>query len=129
MQALIQLSLATYRVRYRPWVRLVATFGVQGRENVPTLTPAQVRHVYEIRWAIQAVSRRLPAPPTCLMQALAAKALLGRQQIPATLYLGVAPQATSAALPINAHAWLRCGPHWVTGYQSRQAYQVLVWYG
>lgn len=126
--ALGQLLLAAWRVRYQPWGCLTAYLGAQNQETSVVLTPAQVAVVREVRWAIQAISRRLPYPPTCLMQALAAKALLAQQHIPATLYIGVAPQRV-AERPINAHAWLRCGPYWVTGQHEQQHYRPLVWYG
>lgn len=126
--ALGQLLLAAWRVKYQPWSRLAAHLGAQNQETALNLTPAQETVVREVRWAIQTISRRLPYPPTCLMQALAAKALLAQYHIPATLYIGVAPQQT-AERPINAHAWLRCGPHLVTGQHEQQRYRPLVWYG
>jgi hypothetical protein len=43
---------------------------------------------------------------------VAAKILLRRSGIASTLYLGAAFKARST---LEAHAWLRCGPLYVTG--------------
>lgn len=67
------------------------------REDVPDV----VAHVV---WAVQGVGRRLPGM-TCLVQALAANAMLSRRGVHARVRIGVRP-ATRPAAPLDAHAWL-----------------------
>ena len=59
-----------------------------------------------IRWAIGAAGRCLPWA-TCLVQALAADALLRRRGIGAEVRFGVRP-LSNGRLPIEGHAWVEC---------------------
>jgi hypothetical protein len=60
-----------------------------------------------VSWAIGALARRLPAM-TCLVQSLAAHALLRRAGCRAELRIGIQPRARGAAKPLEAHAWVEC---------------------
>jgi hypothetical protein len=66
-----------------------------------------------VSWAMGAVARRLPGRMTCLVQALAAHALLRRRGFHSTLRIGVAEH--EGAGEITAHAWLECGGEIVVG--------------
>lgn len=66
-----------------------------------------------IAWAIHRVSPYTPWESNCFPQALTAKLLLRRRGIPSTLYLGAAFKEDRSGM--EAHAWLRCGPMYVTG--------------
>jgi hypothetical protein len=59
-----------------------------------------------VRWAIAAVAARCP-PATCLIQALAADAMLRRRGLPCELRIGVRPRG-DGAVPVEAHAWVEC---------------------
>jgi hypothetical protein len=59
-----------------------------------------------VRWAITAVAARFPAA-TCLVQALAADAILRRRGLACELRIGVRVRGNSA-VPIESHAWLEC---------------------
>jgi hypothetical protein len=75
-----------------------------------------------VAWAIGAISRRAPWRCRCLEQALAAKVMLRVRGVPNTLYLGV---ARSADKQLEAHAWVRSGPFYVTGGNGRDRYAVV----
>jgi Uncharacterised nucleotidyltransferase/Transglutaminase-like superfamily len=60
--------------------------------------------VARVTWAVQGVGRRLPGM-TCLVQALAANAMLARRGVPARVRIGVRRSATPSAR-LDAHAWL-----------------------
>jgi len=62
--------------------------------------------VISVARAILTMSRHLPWESKCLVQAISGKMMLGRRQIPSTLYLGVAKEENG---DLNAHAWLRAG--------------------
>jgi hypothetical protein len=78
--------------------------------------------VTQVRCAVSAVSQRLPWTSQCLVQALAARRMLQRRQIPSTLYFGM---AKDAAGHLMAHAWLRSGSQLVTGAQGWQQFTVV----
>lgn len=93
--------------------RLARYFGphkVETPADVPAEHLAAARH---IAWAIRRVSPYTPWKSNCFPQALTAKILLRRRGIPSTLYLGAAFKEDKSGL--EAHAWLRCGPLYVTG--------------
>jgi len=63
---------------------------------------------------VVAVSRRLPLRTTCLVEAIAARAMLRRRGIDSTLRFGVR-SGTVGGRAIDAHAWLECGGRVVVG--------------
>jgi hypothetical protein len=62
----------------------------------------------EVRWAITRVAARFPSSPTCLVQALAADAMLRRRGLTSELRIGVRVRA-GRDRPFEAHAWVECG--------------------
>ena len=78
--------------------------------------------IQRIKWAIQAICRRVPGTRQCLVQGLAAKWMLQRRRIPSTLYFGVAKDPKGS---LKAHAWLRSGTQMVTGAEGRNQYAVI----
>lgn len=71
------------------------------RAGEPPLTT-----IGNVRWAITAVAARCPSA-TCLVQALAADAILRRRGLAPELHIGVRARA-ERAIPIEAHAWVEC---------------------
>jgi hypothetical protein len=59
-----------------------------------------------VRWAITATAARLPVAATCLVQALAADAMLRRKGLEPALFIGV--RIRDGAVPFEAHAWVEC---------------------
>jgi hypothetical protein len=53
---------------------------------------------------------------------MAAKAMLKWRGVPSTLYLGLAKNNETQ---LEAHAWLRCGEHVLTGYKGMGRYTVI----
>lgn len=93
--------------------RLARHFGPHKIETPADAPAAQLAAARRIAWAIHRVSPCTPWKSNCFPQALTAKILLRRRSIPSTLYLGAAFKADKTGL--EAHAWLRCGPLYVTG--------------
>ncbi len=58
----------------------------------------------------------------CLVESVAAKRMLQRRNIPATLYMGIAKNKFGKMM---AHAWLRSGNIWVAGGRNRHQYTVV----
>lgn len=67
----------------------------------------------DVRWAIDALNRTAGGRFTCLMQAMAGKAILNRHGVANTLILGAKLKRGEDGLDgdaMAAHAWLRAGP-------------------
>lgn len=62
----------------------------------------------------------------CLVKAIAAMKMLERRGIESTLYLGTAKDHNGKMV---AHAWLRSGPGYVTGYEEMRRFTVVAIFG
>ena len=60
--------------------------------------------VARIAWGVPAAARHLPFRGTCLIESLAAEAMLVRRGVPCVLRLGVRPPEPHGVL--HAHAWV-----------------------
>lgn len=73
-----------------------------------------------VSWAVRFAAGRLPVEAVCLPQAMAARAMLRRRGVAATLHLGVwRDHRAAAAIDPDAppaHAWLEAAGQRVTGY-------------
>lgn len=87
-----------------------------------TIAQAQAQVARRVSWAVRRASGLTPWPSVCLLQAITAKVLLRRRGIPSTLYLGATFDESKSLL---AHAWLRCGPLYVTGGPGHEHYGVV----
>lgn len=74
-----------------------------------------------IGWAVSAVSRHSPIPFVCFPQALAARAMLRRRGIPATLHYGVAMNDSK----VRAHVWLSALGTDVVGYVNKSDFKLI----
>lgn len=87
-----------------------------------------------VRWAIIAVSKRLPWTATCLEQAIAARKMLAKRRIPGTLQIGLEGHDPSDARAFEAHAWTTVGDvvvtdgQLITGETGHEQYSVLARY-
>ena len=61
-------------------------------------------HVGRIKWGVPAAARHLPFRSTCLVESLAAEAMLMRRGVPCALRLGVRSRESRGVL--DAHAWV-----------------------
>lgn len=105
---------------------LSSRLGICGQVAPDCLTRSQEQFVKEVTWAIAAVCRRTPSSPSCLLQALAAKSMISRRQIPSTLYFGVI--AFSESSGEVAHAWVRCGGRIVIGQSEATRFKPVAWF-
>ena len=69
--------------------------------------PANPSAVASVTWAVTTASARFP-PATCLIQALAAAAMLRRRGLTCQLRIGVRTRGNVGGAPIDAHAWVEC---------------------
>jgi hypothetical protein len=111
-QAFIFLGLARLAINTMKFETLVTRLGASGFETPAEAPLAHLDEARRIAWAVRSASRYTPWKSNCFPQAIAAKFLLRQRGIRTTLYLGAAFKARTE---LEAHAWLRCGPLYVTG--------------
>lgn len=121
-EALIYLALARVLVSRVPFGRFAHRLGQPDAPPVAHMPAAQQLQARRVGAAIRSISRHVPWHNTCLMQAIAAKAMLQRRRVSSTLYLGV---ARTNDQQLEAHAWLQCGPHVLTGGKGRHKFTVI----
>ncbi len=112
IEAYILLGMARLRINTITFHVIVKSLGTSGFETPAEETAEHLAEARRIAWAVQTASCYTPWKSNCFPQAIAAKTLLRRKDIPSTLYLGAAFKARTE---LEAHAWLRCGPLYVTG--------------
>ncbi|MFN3350504.1 lasso peptide biosynthesis B2 protein [Pseudorhodoplanes sp.] len=78
-----------------------------------------------VAWAVEHVARRRGMKAACLVQALAAHAMLRRRGIPSTLCLGVCGSGGSVA----AHAWIESQGRRLTGGADAATFTPLTAFG
>jgi hypothetical protein len=95
-------------------------------ERVPARTRfPRVESPVDTGRILDTVARRLPLSMTCLVQALAAKAMLRRRGHQATLHFGVR-NGRDVTRALDAHAWLLCDGHVVVGrFDDAEGYLTL----
>ena len=76
-----------------------------------------------VAWAVNAVARRLPVRTSCLVDAIAADAMLRRRGFASAFRVGV---RRPDRRPLDAHAWVECeGEVVVGGVDELAAYAIL----
>lgn len=97
-----------------------ARFGAVGLAAGGSGDLATIRRV---RLAMQRAVNNVPGSPNCLPQALAARWMLARRGIAASLFIG---SERDEAGESRFHAWLKVGEEWVTGLCDETRYSLLL---
>lgn len=118
MEAAATLAVARVWLMVSPFRVVAAHLGtpaLPGADVTGDLASDQLHAVREIRWAMRLASKRVPFRALCLQQAVAAKLMLGRRGIPATVTFGLAPHDDPHE-KLRAHAWVTSGRVGVSGF-------------
>lgn len=119
IKVLLGLVLARLAVIALPF-RMISPFLGRLMGKTPTwCTQEEKDRSQQVAEAIHKVSRYVPINCTCLTRAITGNMILGMEDIPNTLYLGVKRSMRSK---LTAHAWLRCGDVYLTGEQEKEEY-------
>jgi hypothetical protein len=121
-EVLVLLALARTAVLLLPFRWLAPILGKQGRAEPRPADPRSARWARRIGLVVHRASQNVPWTSKCLDQALAAKVLLARRGIAATVYFGVKNDEQGE---LAAHAWLRSGTIYVTGGGNHTSYTVI----
>jgi hypothetical protein len=118
-------ALAIMRLGLRlPFRTLSRAVGLHAGQAPDAGEPDNVEYAEHVGRAVRSVAAHTPWPSTCLVQALAAAAILRLRGVDSTLYLGVTNDA-AAPNGVAAHAWLRCGGLVLTGGAGREGFEVI----
>lgn len=122
LEALLWLGLARLALLTVPFKWIAPLLGDHMVETTQALGSHAEAHILRIGWDVRAVASRTPWESACLAQAIAANCMLQRRGISSTLYLGMAKGESEEW---QAHAWLRCGPHILTGGPGHSKFAVV----
>jgi len=119
LEAAASLAVAIVQVRWggRHLIRLLS-------EPAPAdqAVPAAARpDLALIAWSIDAVGRRLPRDPTCLMRAVAARAMLARRGVRCCIKIGISEDSQE----FRPHAWVEVGQRPLLGWLKDERFNVL----
>ena len=114
VKALFWVTISRLRIRFVSSNKLHNYLGEKGKSTPEDVefTSQERKH---IRWVMEKTARvanRLPWENKCLVRAMVAQRLLREYGLASTLYLGVGRDEEKN---MAAHAWVRCGPYYVTG--------------
>ena len=119
-KVLVLLGITRLAINCLSFKRLERYLGHRMQESSREITAEHAKKAGRISWAIHAISPYTPWTSNCFPQALTAKILLRRQGINSTLYMGAAFKGNDSGL--QGHAWLRCGPYYLTGGDSESQF-------
>lgn len=106
------LAAAAAAIAFLPFARVGRLASGKGRDLA---LPKEDRPLDEVRWALDAVSRRVPFRAKCFERGLAAQWMLQRRGIASTLYYGAALRPERG---LAAHVWVRAGGTDVMGCEN-----------
>lgn len=128
IKVLCLLGVTRLAINLLPFHRLERYLGTRMHESGQHITEREFQYARRVRWAINAISPYTPWKSNCFPQALTAKILLRNRGINSTLYLGAAfknrnkqelqGSGENVGPALQGHAWLRCGPYFLTGGDS-----------
>lgn len=113
-EALVGLSAASVSVRFVPFKRITSAITRQAISKRPRAV-----NLGQLRWAVQAIARRIPLRAMCFEQALCLQAMLRRRGVASTLHYGVRWEEEGA---LGAHVWLSVDGELVLGGECASRY-------
>ena len=123
IEAWILLHVSKAIILFFPFKKIAAKLGVSQVE-----TPKDPIAGYQLSLVEISLKRAIKYTvhnSKCYDQALAAKFLLNRRQLPSTLYFGLSKEDNQ----LSAHAWVRCGDTIVIGKRGFEKYTPVAWFG
>jgi hypothetical protein len=123
IEAWILLHVSKAIILFFPFKKIAAKLGVSQVE-----TPKDPIAGYQLSLVEISLKRAVKYTvynSKCYDQALAAKFMLNRRQLPSTLYFGLNKENNQ----LSAHAWVRCGDSIVIGKHGVEKYTPVAWFG
>jgi hypothetical protein len=124
VEAWCLLHLAKLVIVFMPFKKIASWMGSLGLESLYDLRSTDLST--KIEHAIRRAARYTLHESKCYDQALTAKALLGQNGLPATIYFGLAKESDNQLM---AHAWVRCGHSIISGKAGMERFTVVACFG
>lgn len=105
-----------------PFSRVAPLLGKHMEETTFNSTYLNKKVISNVSQAIHIMSRYTLWESQCLVKAIAAMKMLENRNIESTLYLGTARDESGELI---AHAWLRSGPYYITGFEGMEKFTVV----
>ena len=112
LEASVALLFAKILISFTKLKSITKLLGKSNQVPKGSGTDIDLLKVSEVSYSVQTMSRFTPWESNCLVQACAAKYMLNRRKQLSTVYFGLAKDEQGS---IIAHAWVKCGKHFVTG--------------
>lgn len=125
LESLFFLALFKMLILLKAKDSLKVRFGIFQSETINSLSAAEDKIVKSITRVIRRVSKIVPWQNLCLDKAITGQYMLQKRGISSTLYLGMIKNEHQSW---TAHAWLRSGSVWVTGFNPHVEYTVVATY-
>ncbi|MGM0836099.1 MAG: lasso peptide biosynthesis B2 protein [Bacillota bacterium] len=122
VESYLQLGWARY-LKSIPFSKVAPSLGAIMRETTfdrPSLGDQKV--LSAVSQAIHTMSKYTFWESKCLVKAMAAMRMLEKRNIESTLYLGTSKDEDGKLI---AHAWVRSGPFYITGYEVMREFTVV----
>ena len=107
--------------------RYESRLGIRGKKDESIVTEDQMKVVMKVKSAVIGVSKYTPWESKCMVQAVAAKWLLEKYNIPSTIYFSIMKDPENKT-ELKAHAWLIVGDYVMTGREGHRAFKVVNYY-
>jgi hypothetical protein len=122
-EAWIFLHISKAIILFFPFKKIAAKIGVSQLETTKDPIPQNQLAIVVI--SLQRAVKYAAHNSKCYDQALAAKFMFNRRQLPSTLYFGLSKEENQ----LSAHAWVRCGDSVVIGSRGFEKYTPVAWFG
>lgn len=109
-------------LKFFPFSKISPYLGEHMVETSYQYVEANKKQLKNISNAIHIMSKYTFWESKCLVKAIAAMKMLERRKIESTLYLGTSRDKDGKMI---AHAWLRSGPNYVSGFEGMEKFTVV----
>ena len=121
------LGINRFIILFIPFRRIAPKMGQEMVAVDVTYTKQSINRSKVIGRLIISASKRTPWQSKCFVQALTGIELMWLFKLPYTLYFGI--RRGDEAKRLEAHAWLKHGDLFVTGYAGHDLFHPVAWYG
>ncbi|HYK74696.1 MAG TPA: lasso peptide biosynthesis B2 protein [Pseudoneobacillus sp.] len=121
LEAYFYLGWVRCQLLCRSFSKIAPSLGVYMKETALEESQELNADLKKIRHSIKIMSKYTHWDSKCLVRAIAAMKMLERRKINSTLYLGTGKDENGKMI---AHAWLRSGSLYVTGYEEMHRFTV-----
>ena len=105
-----------------PFSKVAPTLGIHMEETTYDTSDVDRKVLASISQAVHIMSRYTIWESQCLVKAIAAMKMLEKRRIESTLYFGTDRGQSGELI---AHAWLRSGPYYITGFEEMANFTVV----